>query len=128
MEAMIVQGVSDQEVENMIEQNTRGWHLFFYPPTGADDFINTFWGREWDGKSSNDLKDAIVTVCKNYKAGNGKVRHSITLFKLDGMDRFAFCSWTKQLYDFNTKKYHLVEVPYCPNIVKLIWECTGTLL
>ena len=102
---IIVDGVSEEQIQQDIERMTKGWRLFFVEPTGANyEFINTFWGRVWDGTVEN-LKE-IVTA--GTKVGD-KNKHAIVTFKWDGEDRFAYCTWTRELYDFNTKLKHYID-------------------
>lgn len=100
---IVVDGLSEEQVREDIERMTKGFRLFFVEPTGQNyHFIQPFWGYEWTEYSASQLKDAILKTIKI----NGVNKHFILIFKLDGLDRFAFCSWTRQLYDFETKEYH----------------------
>lgn len=101
---IVVEG-SEKEIQQMIETNTKGWRLFFIEPSGAEFiFLNPFWGRKWNGTPEN-LKELILEG----DFVNGHHKHCIVKFMLDGKERFAFCTWTKQVYDFNTKKYYQLE-------------------
>jgi hypothetical protein len=100
---IVVDGLSEEQVREDIKRMTKGFHLFFVEPTGMDyHFIQPFWGYEWTEYSASQLKETILKTIKI----NGVNKHFILVFKLDGKDRFAFCSWTSQLYDFKTKEYH----------------------
>jgi hypothetical protein len=102
---IILEGVSEAQIQNAIEKNTRGWWLFFEEPSGADfQFMSPFWGFHWDGTAKN-LKEIILRGARV----KDKVKQHICVFKYNGIDRFAWCSWTKQVYDFDTKKYYQLE-------------------
>ena len=102
---IVIEGVSEEQIQKDIERMTRGWRLFFIEPTGAKfSFLNPFWGREWDGTPAN-LKEIILEG--DYVEGHHK--HCIVKFMYDGEERFAFCTWTKELYDFNTGIKHQLE-------------------
>ena len=102
---IVLEGVSEAQIQNVIEKNTRGWWLFFEEPSGADfHFISPFWGFHWDGTAEN-LKEIILRGARV----KDKVKQHICVFKYNGIDRFAWCSWTKQVYDFDTKKYYQLE-------------------
>ena len=102
---IVLEGVSEAQIQNAIEKNTRGWWLFFEEPSGADfQFLTPFWGFHWDGTAEK-LKEIIFRGARV----KGKVKHHICVFKYNGIDRFAWCSWTKQVYDFDTKKYYQLE-------------------
>lgn len=99
-----VKGVSEEQLQKDIKRMTAGWRLFFIEPEDAKyQFMNPFWGYSWDGTSDN-LKEIIL---KCAKVGE-RLKQHICVFKYNGEDRFAWCSWTKEVYDFNTKaKYQL---------------------
>jgi hypothetical protein len=102
---IVIEGVSEAQIQNAIEKNTRGWRLFFEGPSGADfQFMSPFWGFHWDGTAEN-LKEIILRGARV----KDKVKQHICVFKYNGIDRFAWCSWTKQVYDFDTKKYYQLE-------------------
>lgn len=102
---IILEGVSEAQIQNAIEKNTRGWWLFFEEPSGADfQFLTPFWGFHWDGTAEK-LKEIILRGARV----KDKVKQHICVFKYNGIDRFAWCSWTKQVYDFDTKKYYQLE-------------------
>ena len=102
---IVLEGVSEAQIQNAIEKNTRGWWLFFEEPSGADfQFLTPFWGFRWDGTAEN-LKEIILKGAKV----KDKVKQHICVFKYNGEDRFAWCSWTKQVYNFDTKKYYQLE-------------------
>ena len=102
---IVLEGVSEAQIQNAIEKNTRGWWLFFEEPSGADfNFITPFWGFHWNGTAEN-LKEIILRGARV----KDKVKQHICVFKYNGIDRFAWCSWTKQVYDFDTKKYYQLE-------------------
>jgi hypothetical protein len=102
---IVIEGISEAQIQNTIEKNTRGWWLFFEEPSGADfQFISPFWGFHWDGTAEN-LKEIILRGARV----KDKVKQHICVFKYNGIDRFAWCSWTKQVYDFDTKKYYQLE-------------------
>lgn len=100
-----INGVFENQITDSIIENTNGWKLFFEEPTGAEYFfINPFWGYSWDGTAAL-LKNIILTAT----AIDGRIKQHICVFKYNGQDKFAWCAWTRQLYDFNTKKYHYLE-------------------
>ena len=102
---IVLEGVSEAQIQNVIEKNTRGWWLFFEEPSGADfQFMTPFWGFHWDGTAEK-LKEIILRGARV----KDKVKQHICVFKYNGIDRFAWCSWTKQVYDFDTKKYYQLE-------------------
>lgn len=102
---IIVEGVSEEKIQQDIERMTKGWRLFFEKPTGANyEFINTFWGVAWDG-TVEDLKEVLT---KGLKVGD-KNKHAIVVFEWNGRDRFAYCTWTRELYDFNTELKHYID-------------------
>lgn len=102
---IVLEGVSEAQIQNAIEKNTRGWWLFFEEPSGVDfRFMSPFWGFHWDGTAKN-LKEIILRGARV----KDKVKQHICVFKYNGIDRFAWCSWTKQVYDFDTKKYYQLE-------------------
>jgi len=102
---IVIEGVSEAQIQNAIEKNTRGWWLFFEEPSGADfQFMSPFWGFHWDGTAEN-LKEIILRGARV----KDKVKQHICVFKYNGINRFAWCSWTKQVYDFDTKKYYQLE-------------------
>lgn len=102
---VILEGVSEAQIQNAIEKNTRGWRLFFKEPSSVDfQFMSPFWGFHWDGTAKN-LKEIILRGARV----KGKVKPHICVFKYNDIDRFAWCSWTKQVYDFDTKKYYQLE-------------------
>ena len=102
---IVIEGVSEAQIQKDIERMTKGWKLFFEEPTGADfQFMTPFWGFPWDGTAEN-LKEIILRGAKV----KDKVKQHICVFKYNGIDRFAWCSWTKQVYDFDTKKYYQLE-------------------
>ena len=102
---IVIEGRSEEQIQKDIERMTKGWRLFFIEPSGAEfTFLNPFWGRKWDGTPEH-LKELIIEG--DFVDGHHK--HCIVKFMLDGEDRFAFCTWTKQVYDFNTKKYYQLE-------------------
>lgn len=115
--AVIVEGVSEQEIEQAIYRNTRGWRLFFEEPSNVEyEFCNPFWGKTWDGTPEN-LYDIIASSTKI----QGKNKHHICVFKYNGEDRFAWCSWTKEVYDFKTGiKYKLEPNKLARRITELI--------
>ena len=102
---IVIEGVSEAQIQDAIEKNTRGWCLFFEEPTGASfKFMQPFWGFHWDGTAEN-LKEIILRGARV----KDKVKQHICVFKYNGIDRFAWCSWTKQVYDFSSKKYYNLE-------------------
>ena len=122
---IVVEGVSEEQIQKDIERNTRGWRLFFEEPKDASyEFLSPFWGFHWDGTSEN-LKEIIT---KGTRVGD-KNKHHICLFKYNGEDRFAWCSWTKEVYDFNTKTKHQLEGKgLARKIVELIEDILDTKL
>ena len=66
--------------------------------------MTPFWGFHWNGTAEN-LKEIILRGARV----KDKVKSHICVFKYNGIDRFAWCSWTKQVYDFDTKKYYQLE-------------------
>lgn len=102
---IVVEGLSEEQIERDIERMTRGWRLFFIEPTDAKfQFLNPFWGRDWNGTPEN-LREVILEG--DYVDGHHK--HCIVKFMYDGEERFAFCTWTKEVYDFHTKTKHQLE-------------------
>lgn len=118
---IIVEGVSEAQIQKDIKRMTAGWRLFFIEPENVKyQYLNPFWGYFWDGTSSN-LKEIILKGAKV----DGYLKQHILTFKYNGEDRFAWCSWTKEVYDFNTKiKYQLEGNHLAMKITDLI----GTVL
>ena len=102
---IVVEGLSEEQVRKDIEKATKGWRLFFIEPQGVDwQFIQPFFGFKWNQTPEN-LKEIILKATKI----KDKHKQHICLFKWNGEDKFAWCSWTKQVYDFNTEKYYQLE-------------------
>ena len=102
---IVFEGVSEAQIQNAIEKNTRGWWLFFEEPSDADfQFMTPFWGFHWDGTAEK-LREIILRGARV----KDRVKQHICVFKYNGIDRFAWCSWTKQVYDFDTKEYYQLE-------------------
>ena len=102
---IVIEGVSEEQIQADIKRNTKGWRLFFEEPKGVSyEFFVPFWGYSWDGTSEN-LKEIILKGAKV----KDKIKHHICIFKYDGEDKFAWCSWTKEVYDFNTMLKHQLE-------------------
>ena len=102
---IVVEGLSEEQVRKDIEGATKGWRLFFIEPQGVDgQFIQPFFGFKWNQTPEN-LREIILKATKI----KDKHKHHICKFEWNGEDMFAWCSWTKQVYDFNTKKYHQLE-------------------
>lgn len=117
---IVIEGVSEEQIQRGIERMTKGWRLFFEEPAGVDyEFFNSFWGESWD-ETPESLKSIIQKhgINKN----TGKIRPLILVFKLNGIDRFAWCSWERVLYDFNTKVKHPIEPKFAANITGKIKE------
>lgn len=114
-----IKGISEEQLQKDIERMAAGWKLFFEEPEGAKyQFINPFWGYSWDGTSDN-LKEIIL---KAAKVGE-RLKQHICVFKYNNEDKFAWCSWTKEVYDFNTKtKYQLEGNHIAMKITDLITE------
>ena len=101
-----VEGVSEEQIQQDIFENTRGFRLFFHTPKKADyTFLNPFWGYKWEFYDDKQLRDIIL----NATMVENKIKPFVLAFLLDGKERFAFCSWTCQLYDFNTNEYYQFE-------------------
>lgn len=114
---IVVEG-SEKEIQQMIENNVKGWKLFLVEPNDVDfKFINLFWGFSWDGTATS-LRELMIEKVKV----NGVRKHAIWVFKWNGEDRFAYCTWTKELYDFNTKKKYIMEPKIATNIAGKIKE------
>ncbi len=115
--AAVIDGGSDEQVEMLIEQNTRGWRLFPKEPKGAWwNFFTPFWGYSWDG-TKEELRDIIVTSTKV----DGRNKQHLLLFRYNGAAKFIWCSWESALYDFNTGvKHQLERKEICKQIVNLI--------
>ena len=102
---IVVEGLSEEQVRKDIEEATKGWRLFFVEPEGVDwQFMNPFFGFKWN-QTPEDLKRIILQAIKI----KDKYKKHICKFEWNGKDMFAWCSWTKQVYDFNTKKYYQLE-------------------
>ena len=115
---IVVEGISEEQIQKDIECMTKGWRLFFIEPSNVEyQFINSFWGAEWNG-TPKDLKEIIL---EHTKVGD-KYKQHICVFKYNGVDRFIWCSWTKQLYDCVTKEYHLLEPKFSITITNKINE------
>ena len=114
---IVVEG-SEKEIQQMIETNIKGWRLFLVEPDRVDfKFVNLFWGFPWDGNHES-LRELMTTKPKIEE----HLKHCIWIFKYNGEDRFAFCTWTRELYDFNTKKYYVMEPKIATNITNKINE------
>jgi len=102
---IVVEGLSEEQVRKDIEKATKGWRLYFVEPEGVDwHFIQPFFGFKWNQTPEN-LKEIIIKAIKV----KDKHKQHICVFKWNGEDKFAWCSWTKQVYDFTTKKYYQLE-------------------
>lgn len=102
---IVVEGLSEEQVRKDIENATKGWRLFFIEPKGVDwQFMQPFFGFKWDQTPEN-LKEIIIKATKI----KDKRKQHICKFEWNGEDKFAWCSWTKQVYDFTTKKYYQLE-------------------
>ena len=102
---IVVEGLSEEQVRKDIEEATKGWRLFFVEPQGVDwQFIQPFFGFKWNQTPEN-LREIIVNNTKI----KGVNKHHVCRFEWNGIDMFVWCSWTKQVYDFHTKKYHQLE-------------------
>lgn len=102
---IVVEGLSEEQVRKDIEKATKGWRLFFIEPQGVDwQFMQPFFGFKWN-QTAEDLRRIILQATKI----KDKHKQHICRFEWNGKDRFAWCSWTKQVYDFNTKKYYQLE-------------------
>lgn len=102
---IVIEDVSEEQIQRDIERMTKGWRLFFIEPADVEyEFFNTFWGYPWNG-TPEDLKDAICSIARV----DGKVKQHICTFVLDGQERFAWCSWTREVYDFKTKIKHQLD-------------------
>lgn len=102
---IVVEGRSEEQVRKDIEEATKGWRLFFVEPEGVDwQFMQPFFGFKWN-QTAEDLRRIILQATKI----KDKHKQHICRFEWNGKDRFAWCSWTKQVYDFNTKKYYQLE-------------------
>ena len=119
---IVIEGVSEAQIQKDIERMTKGWRLFFEEPTGVSyQFMQPFWGYQWNQTPEN-LKDIIL---KATKIGD-KYKHHICVFKYDGEDRFAWCSWTREVYDFHTMiKYQLEGKGIARQITELIIDILG---
>ena len=114
---IVVEGVSEEQIQRDIERNTRGWRLFLEPPKGQSyTFLNPFFGHGWDGSATN-----LCTILK-YTVNNEtkKIRPHLCIFSYNGEDRFVWCSWERVLYDINTKVKHPIEPKFSVNITELI--------
>ena len=102
---IVVEGLSEEQVRKDIENATKGWRLFFVEPEGVDwQFMQPFFGFKWN-QTAEDLKRIILQATKI----KDKHKQHICRFEWNGEDKFAWCSWTKQVYDFTTKKYYQLE-------------------
>ena len=102
---IVIEGVSEEEIQKAIERNTKGWWLFFEEPRGANyKFFSPFWGYHWDGTPEN-LKEIVFRGARV----KDKVKQHICIFKYNGEDRFVWCSWTKEVCDLNTIRYYKLE-------------------
>lgn len=102
---IVINGLSEEEIQRDIKKMVSGWHLFFVEPTGASyKFIQPFAGYKWNMTAEN-LKEIII---KGTRVGDRNKQH-LCVFKYNGEDKFVWCSWTKQVYDFSSKKYHNFE-------------------
>ena len=120
---IVVEGVSEEQIQKDIERNLRGWKLILQEPKGADwKFMNPFFGHPWDG-TSEELYRIISTYGRN--PDTGKIRPMIIIFQWNGEDRFAWCSWEKVLYDCKTKIKHPIAPKYAGNITEKIIELCG---
>lgn len=98
---------ADEQIEMLIERNTRGWRLFPQEPKGAEwDFCTPFWGYTWDGTVEN----LIEVITKGTKVGDKNKQH-LLIFRYDGEDLFVWCSWTREFYDCTTKVKHQLVAP-----------------
>lgn len=102
---IVVEGLSEEKVRKDIEKATKGWRLYFVEPQGVDwQFRQPFFGFKWNQTPEN-LREIII----NHTKIKGVQKQHICIFLWNGKDRFAWCSWTKQVYDFNTRKYYQLE-------------------
>lgn len=108
---IVVEG-SEKEIQQMIENNVKGWKLFLVEPSDVTyKFINLFWGFPWDGTHET-LRDLMINKVKI----EGVRKHAIWVFKWNGEDRFAYCTWTRELYDFHSKAKYIMEPKIATNI------------
>ena len=102
---IVLEGISPKQVQEAVERKTKGWWLYFEEPSGVNyEFLSPFWGYHWDG-TPEDLKKIIIRGA----TVKGHTKHHICVFKYNGEDMFAWCSWTKEVYDFHTKIKHQLE-------------------
>ena len=102
---IVIEGRSEEQVRKDIEEAIKGWRLFFIEPEGVDwQFTQPFFGFKWNQTPEN-LREIIIKHTKI----KGKHKQHICRFQWNGKDKFAWCSWTKQVYDFDTKKYYQLE-------------------
>lgn len=118
---IIIEGVSEEQIQRDIERMTKGWKLFLVEPSDVTyKFINPFWGFPWDGTHGT-LRELMI-----HKVKIGGVRkHAIWVFKWNGEDRFAYCTWTRELYDFHSKAKYIMEPKIATNITEKIIEICG---
>ena len=113
---IVIEGMSEQEVMNNITAAQSGWRLFPTEPEGVDfKFLVPFFGFKWDGQ-----EDSLRNLMSTKALVGGVRKHCIWVFQLDGKDRFAYCTWTHELYDFNTKEYHIMTPKYATSITSTI--------
>lgn len=113
---IIVEGISEKQIQEGIKRCLAGWKLTLEAPKNANyEFMNPFWGHSWDG-SIEQLKHIILT----YGKINGIQKHMILVFRYNGEDRFAWCSWEKVLYDFKTQIKHNLVPKYADSMTTLI--------
>lgn len=115
---IVVEGVSEEQIQKQIAKATSGWRLFPIEPNDVDfHFIVPFFGFSWNGE-----EDSLRKLMLEKVAIKGNRKHAIWLFKYNGEDRFAYCTWTRELHDFNTKKYHVMEPKIATNVTNKINE------
>lgn len=113
---VLEEGLTEEHIQEGIKRCTAEWKNIFQEPRNVDyEFFNPFWGRSWDGTPEN-LKEILLIGLKIKDSRH----HYLAVFKYDGIDRFVFCSWTKELYDVTTNIKYLIEPKYARNITEKI--------
>lgn len=120
---IVIDGVSKEQFQRDIERAMKGWKLFFHASESSTfQFSNPFFGYSWDGTAEH-LKKIISNFGVNKETK--RVRPMILVFQWNGENRFAWCSWEKVLYDFNTKTKHSIEPKFSVNITNKIIDICG---
>lgn len=118
IEIVVEDSLKEQDLRDLWKM-VKGWRLFFFEPEGVEyHFDSPLWGYKWDYTPEN-LKEIIK---EGAKVGD-KHKHHICVFRYNGEDMFAWCSWTREVADLHTNvKYPLENGQLATKITELITD------